>query len=90
MQKSIEVQCGSCSGTGLYRGFAEPQGVAVVCLQCDGTGKGTIRYTPFTGQIRRNDVKTVQLSRGTFLATGIGPGGSSISYEEFMRGQRPK
>lgn len=85
----IETECSSCSGTGVYRGFAEPPGVAVVCLNCSGTGKRELEYTPFTGLKRRDGVKTVQRSRGSLIIAGVGPHGGSITYEEFLKGKRP-
>lgn len=84
----IKTECGSCGGTGLYRGLAEPEGVAVVCLNCKGTGCKEIAYTPFTLRKLRNDVQTVQLSRGSFILS-CGPVGSSVSYAEFCNGKMP-
>lgn len=89
MIQRVETECSSCQGTGIYRGFAEPQGVGVVCLNCDGTGCRTMEYTPFTGLKRRDDVRTVQRSRGSLIFAGVGPTGGSISYEEFLRGKKP-
>jgi len=81
--------CPSCDGTGIYRGFAEPPGVGVVCLTCNGKGSKEIRYEPFAGLRRREDVREVRRSAGSFLATGVGPTGGSVSYEAFLRGERP-
>lgn len=89
-QKTIEMECPSCRGTGVYSGLAEPSGVAVVCIHCEGTGCGKIVYTPFTGRKRRQGIHTVRLSAGTFLATGVGPRGGSVTYEEFLAGKVPK
>ena len=89
MKTQIKTECSSCNGTGLYRGFAEPTGVAVVCLNCDGTGCRVIEYAPFTSRQARSDVKWVQRSRGSFIATGIGPAGNSISYQDFLKGKMP-
>ena len=89
MKNVIKTECSSCNGTGLYRGFAEPPGVAVICLHCDGEGCKEINYTPFSGRKSRNDVKTVQRSSGSFIGTGVGPSGKSISYQEFLQGKRP-
>lgn len=86
---TIEIECKSCAGTGLYRGFAEPPGVAVVCLGCRGTGKATLNYTPFAGRVRRDDVMTVRQSRGALVATDVGPVGGSVEYEEFWEGKMP-
>lgn len=86
---SVEAECGSCDGTGIYRGFAEPKGVGVVCLNCDGTGRKVIKYKPFGGRRTRDDVKTVRRSAGSFIATGVGPTGGSVTYEEFLSGKMP-
>jgi len=87
MKHEVKAQCGSCAGTGIYHGFAEPPGVGVVCLNCDGTGCYVIQFTPFEERKRRKDIKTVQLSRGSFIGTGVGPAGKSITYEELLTGK---
>jgi len=86
---SVQAECSSCGGTGVYCGFAEPKGTGVVCLSCDGTGCRTIEYKPFTGLKTRTGVHTVRRSQGTFIATGIGPTGGSVSYDEFLKGKKP-
>lgn len=90
MKKTIEIECQSCGGTGLYSGFAEPKGVAVVCVTCAGTGKSTFTYEPFERRKGREGIHTVRLSRGSFIATGVGPTGGSISYEAFQNGKFPR
>ena len=89
MEHELKVQCASCGGTGLYHGFAEPFGVAVVCLNCQGTGQSIIKYTQFTGRKVHKGIHTVRRSKGSFLATGVGPTGNSISYDEFLAGKMP-
>jgi len=86
----IVVECGECEGTGVYHGFAEPEGVGVVCLACKGSGKRTLKYKSFIGRRVRHDIKTVQRSRGWLIGTGIGPVGGSITYQEFLKGKMPK
>ncbi len=86
---TMEVACGDCGSTGIYRGFAEPKGVGVVCLSCNGSGKAKLTYKPFKGRKQRDDVQTVRLSAGSFIGTGVGPCGSSISYQEFLKGSLP-
>ena len=90
MKASIQTECSSCGGTGVYKGFAEPAGVGVVCVTCDGTGCRTIEYTPFTKMNKRKDVREVRRSRGTLIVTGVGPTGESVTYEEFLSGKRPR
>jgi hypothetical protein len=87
--ETVKAQCDSCGGTGIYRGFAEPTGVGVVCVNCQGTGCRKISYKPFTERKERRDVQTVRRSAGTFLATGVGPTGGQVTYDEFLRGKMP-
>jgi hypothetical protein len=92
----IIAECTQCGATGLYRGFAEPKGVAVVCLGCKGSGSFVIKHrpntivqcTPFTKRKERQDVQTVHRSAGTFFMS-CGPSSGSISYEEFKAGRLP-
>jgi len=88
-QASVDIQCPSCGGSGVYRGFAEPEGVGVVCLDCNGTGKKALKYFPFTGRTRRTGIRIVRRSRGSLLPTGLGPTGPSVTYAEFLSGKMP-
>lgn len=89
MSITIEIDCPACGGTGLYRGFAEPEGVAVVCLECRGTGAKEFSYSPFHGRRLRTDVRYVRRSRGSLVALGVGPTGDTISYDDFRHGKMP-
>jgi len=84
---SIETQCKSCGGSGVYRGYQEAKGLAVVCHTCKGTGCEVLKYTPFKGRKRRNDVDIVRISGGAF---GSGPQGTTVSYEDFLQGRLPQ
>jgi len=85
----IETQCNACAGTGVYRWFAEPPGVGVVCLTCNGTGCRVIEYVPFDGRQRRDGIDTVQESRGATILS-CGPSDkASVSYEQFFAGKMP-
>lgn len=57
--RTIEIECPSCRGTGVYVGMGEGGGAAVVCYVCKGTGHTTYSYKPFTGRKHRDDVKRV-------------------------------
>ncbi len=61
----------------------------VVCLTCTGTGCEEIRYKPFVKRRGKKAIKTVSWSRGSFIATGVGRTGQSISYTEFAKGKFP-
>ncbi len=87
---TVETECSGCGGSGLYCGFAEPKGTAVVCVTCGGSGCQTITYTPFVKRHGKRGVTTVLLSRGTFVGTGVGPAGNSVTYAEFQAGRIPK
>ena len=86
---TVDIECRDCGGTGLYNGFAEPEGTAVVCLSCGGTGCQKMTYTPFTRRKGRRGIRTVQCSQGSFIGTGVGPTGGSVSYQEFQKGKMP-
>jgi hypothetical protein len=87
---TVDVECASCAATGLYQGFCEGNGEAVVCLGCAGTGRARYTYTLFHKRKDRRGVKTVYRSRGAFIATGVGAVGSSVTYQEFQNGKMPK
>lgn len=77
----VKAECSSCGGTGLYCGFAEPKGTAVVCHTCRGTGCQSIKYTPFTQRKRKSGVQRVMTDGGIWFArTG---GEKTISADTF-------
>ncbi len=87
MPISVMAECGKCQGSGLFRGFKEPPGIAVVCLDCKGSGKKILEYIPFTERKGCDDVKRVCRSHGAFGSPyGADEG---ISYEEFLAGHLP-
>lgn len=82
-------RCDACKGTGLYVGFAERAGAAVVCHRCKGTGKEEchVEYEEFTGRVERHDVTTVFVRNiGIGLSPDM-PGG--ISYADWRGGAIP-
>lgn len=82
----------------MYRGFAEPEGVAVVCLYCKGKGYLELEdndpritsgvHTLFTSRKPKNGIKYVRQSRGSFVLS-CGPTGRTITYESFSQGEMP-
>lgn len=64
---TIKTECAACKSTGLYVGFAEAKGEAVVCVSCEGTGCRTVSYTPFAGRRRRNGIEKIRYGSGTIL-----------------------
>ncbi len=82
----IIIQCSSCNGTGLYSGFAEHKGEAVICLGCRGEGWEYFTYTEYTGRKKKAGITKISESRGSVILTGIGPvRGTSMTYDEFER-----
>jgi len=55
------VECGECKGTGLYKGMAERDGAAVICVNCEGTGQVKIKevFKEFVIKRLRKDVTRV-------------------------------
>ena len=88
-KERVKAICGDCGGTGVYCGFAELEGVGVVCLGCAGSGCTVITYEPFVARRERRGVRVVRRSRGSFIATGVGPIGTEVSYADFKRGKMP-
>lgn len=43
----IKVKCSSCNGTGIYVGYAEKDGAAIVCHPCEGKGWIYYEYEEF-------------------------------------------
>lgn len=99
MEKII-IQCSSCEGTGLYKGFAENGKSAVVCHVCNGTGKIEFNYNEFTGRKTREDVSRVYDGSHGYGITDVDiktDGGKVIhfsqggcTYQEWLNGMEPK
>lgn len=86
---TVKTECSACGGSGIYRGMAEPDGVGIVCLQCDGTGCEKLNYTPFSGRKRRDGIHEVRRSKGSFIMN-CGPTGDSVTYADFLAGIMPE
>lgn len=71
----IKIECPSCRGTGLYKGFAEPKGCAVICTDCGGAGFKQYQYKIFTGRKEMPDIETV-IKRTS-------PSDEKMSYAQF-------
>ena len=86
---TVKIECRDCGANGLYQGFAEPEGHAVICITCGGTGCEKISYRPFERRKGKKGIHTVSRSRGSFIGAGVGAVGASISYFEFEAGKMP-
>lgn len=98
----IDIECQSCGATGLYQGFAEKNGCAIVCHTCNGTGKQKyeFKYTPFTKRkLKKGVTKVFQNSCGyghtiEDIVTQDGKiiefSKGGISYEDWLEGGKPK
>ena len=99
----MNIECPSCSGTGLYVGMGEGKGTAVICHKCNGTGAFiySYSYTIFKSRKVITNVKRVYLS-GTGYRLGLGKinflngvgeidmDKEGVSYNEFLNGEKPK
>lgn len=80
---SITIQCQPCGGTGLYSGFMEGKGEAVVCAGCGGTGKQDFTYQPFTGRKKKNGINRIRGGSGSILDDPTKA--KWVTYSEFER-----
>lgn len=96
----VDVECSSCGGSGLYCGFAEKNGCAVICSTCNGTGCEKISYKPFVKRHIKHTIKRVFKSSYGYchgpnnVITDEGvlirfeEGG--CTYQEWLNGAEPK
>ena len=98
---TIECECKSCGGTGLdTSGLRCHVGAARICRNCQGSGKATFTYTPFTGRKKTTGVVRVFEAieeRDIYPEKHTFCGGTTIDYtqygctiEEWEAGERPK
>lgn len=83
MTEPTKAECGACEGTGLYKGFAEPRGTAVVCNRCQGKGSAPYGDKPFTGRKRKSGITRVMADGGLWFARSGNE--KTISADEFYQ-----
>ncbi|TFG98703.1 hypothetical protein E4H12_05240 [Candidatus Thorarchaeota archaeon] len=83
--EKIHAECDSCNGTGLYVGFMEREGEAVVCISCGGTGRQTISYKPYTHRKGKRGIKKVRFGTGMIIDN---PNGGWFTYADFLKNIR--
>ncbi len=81
-----KIECRSCGATGLYKGFAEPKGTAVICSTCGGKGYVLQTGTLFSFVKKKEGIQRVLMDGGAWFARGHGD--KTISIEEFERIQK--
>lgn len=96
-----DVECPSCNGTGLYKGFAERDASAVICSQCKGTGMKHIKYEYklFNKRKLMNHIERVYKSSGGYLISNedkttedgkiIKFSQYGCSYDAWLRDKKP-
>jgi hypothetical protein len=98
--KTIEIECHSCHGTGLYSGMAERDGAYVVCSTCKGTGKTNYSYKEFTGRqyepsckrVYKNGMGYVISSNDVTTDEGklLPFSKEGVSYQDWLNGNEPE
>lgn len=83
-----KFECNSCGATGLYKGFAEPKGTAVVCSTCGGKGYISNGKTIFSGVKKKDGISRVFYDNGMWFARS--ENAPTISIQEFERVQSQK
>jgi DnaJ-class molecular chaperone len=84
----FKVECGSCGGTGLYKGFAEPEGYAVICRNCGGKGYTEATHVSSEAKIferrkRKNGIRYVMTDGGAWFVRGAASQTPHITIDEF-------
>jgi hypothetical protein len=79
----LTVECADCGGTGLYCGFMEHKGEAVVFVRCGGKGYQIISAREFTGRKHKNGVEKIRGGSGTILDDSRNA--KWITYDEFRK-----
>jgi len=79
----ITAECEPCGGTGLYSGFMEGPGRAVVCTRCGGSGAQKLSIKPFQGRRTRRGIKEIRFGSG--LIVDNPRRGEWMSYAEFKK-----
>ncbi len=78
---TVVCECDACHGTGLYSGFMEAKGEAVICTVCCGTGKQVLNLKPFNRRKHKPGITRIRAGSGTILDD---PSRARwLSYEEF-------
>lgn len=86
--KTLNVECGTCNGTGVYKDTKLKEGEGIVCLDCEGKGSRTVAYVPFTQRKQRTDIGVVFRSRRPDGKYGVYP--NPVTYAEFLAGMMPE
>lgn len=89
----FDEECESCSGTGIYTGMAEHDGVGVICSNCKGTGCHHYKYEhiEFKEKKERKDITHViecnpGIIIGEFNNLKLSDFGG-MSYKDWVKGK---
>lgn len=81
--QKIKTKCEACNSTGLYVGFAEPVGTAVICRTCNGNGFCEIEIKLFLERKRRQGISRVFVDGGIWFARSDNLEKQTITTDEF-------
>jgi len=73
---NVISECSDCKGTGLYSGFAEGLGSAVICAGCHGVGAVKVLLKEFTERKKKSGINKIRHPENC---------DSWISYGEFEK-----
>lgn len=82
----MKAVCPCCKGTGVYRDKDFPPGVAVICINCNGSGAVEVYVNPFVARQPVSGITTVYGRSRKYEP--LNPE-SMITYEEFAAGKTP-
>lgn len=73
---NVVGECVECKGTGLYSGWAEGIGNAVICAGCHGSGAVKVVLKEFTERKKKSGINKIRHPENR---------NSWISYDEFEK-----
>ena len=69
--KKVRCVCGSCDGTGIYKGFLERDDLGVICQSCNGTGNYVLNIRDNMQLVRDNTNGVVYLVKDGIISHTI-------------------
>lgn len=82
------IECRKCAGSGLYVGFCERDGFAVVCRNCSGSGCEKFEVTPFIARKEKQGImRVVEKNPGVTMGGPDFDAFGGMLYSDWLAGK---